>query len=125
MNKFGRSDGGGRRKAARSKAPLLGTLSTVASDYRVGLVNLSSTGVQLRAPELPAQGEDVMFHADKVACFGRVAWSHEGECGVAFEAPIPDSDVERLREEALIWTSAGWSPEHAAAAGEWTRGTSR
>ena len=108
---FGKSTGGGRRKSARSQAPLLGTLSTIADDYRVGLVNLSSTGARVSAPCLPSVGEDVIFKAEKVVSSGHVIWSEGGQCGVAFERPITDVDAERLRNEASIWRSAGWSFE--------------
>jgi PilZ domain len=111
MRTFGKSTGGGRRKSARSQAPLLATLSTIASDYRVGLVNLSSTGAQVSAPCLPALGEDVIFKADKVVSLGQVVWSEAGQCGVAFERPITGADAERLRNEADVWRSAGWSSE--------------
>ena len=111
MPTFGKSTGGGRRQSARSQDSLLATLSTVSSDYRVGLVNLSSTGARVSAPCLPTIGEDVIFKADKVVSFGHVVWSEEGQCGVAFARPMTDVDAERLRNEAQIWRSAGWSFE--------------
>jgi PilZ domain len=111
MRSFGKSSGGGRRKSARSQAPLLATLSTVSSDYRVGLVNVSSTGAQVSAPYLPELGEGVIFKADKVVSLGQVVWSEAGQCGVAFERPITGVDAERLRNEADVWRSVGWSSE--------------
>ena len=109
MTTFGKSKGGGRRKSARAGAPLLARLSTVANDYRVALVNLSRTGAQLSAPDLPAQGEGVIFHADTVQSLGHVVWSRDGQCGVAFESPITEVEAGRLRKEANIWSLAGWS----------------
>jgi PilZ domain len=111
MSAFGKSNGGGRRKSARSQEPLLATLSTVAYDYRAGLVNVSSTGAQVSAPCLPGPGEVVIFKADKVHSMARVVWSEAGQCGVAFERPITVEDTERLRNEADDWRSAGWSLE--------------
>ena len=102
MTGFGKSAGGGRRKAERRPAPLLAVLSTVSADRRVGLVDVSSTGIQLRAPDLPAEGEDVIFQAECVQSFGRVVWSRGGQCGVAFEAPLGADQVERLRREAAV-----------------------
>ena len=103
MNMFGKSHGGGRRQTARDSSRLLAVLSTVASDRRVGLVNVSSQGVQLTAPDLPSEGEDVIFQAESVQSFGRVVWSRDGQCGVAFEAPMPAAQVEQLRREANIF----------------------
>lgn len=100
MNMFGKSHGGGRRKSARDSAPLLAVLSTLANDTRVGLLNVSSQGVQLMAPDLPDAGEDVILQAESDQFFGRVIWSRNGQCGVAFEAPLAADQIERLRREA-------------------------
>jgi hypothetical protein len=110
MSTFGKAKGGGRRKTERTQTPLLGTLSTVGNNYRFGLVNLSSTGARVRAPYLPSAGEEVIFRADSVQSFGQVVWAHDGECGVAFEAPIFAGEVQRLRQEGAIWTLAGVCP---------------
>jgi hypothetical protein len=109
MGSFGKSHGGGRRKSERAQVPQLGTLSTLVNDYRVGLVNVSSTGAQFSGPHLPAQGEDVIFQAHKVQSFGRVAWSQDGQCGVAFESPITGAEVAHLHQAANISSLAGWS----------------
>jgi len=115
MSTFGKSSGGGRRKSPRSQEPLLATLSTIADDYRAGLVNLSSTGARLSAPCLPRVGEDVILKADTVISSGHVVWSERGQCGVAFDRPITPVDAKRLRSEADFWRSAGWSSEGTAA----------
>ncbi|HEU4697511.1 MAG TPA: PilZ domain-containing protein [Sphingomicrobium sp.] len=115
MGSFGKAKGGGRRKAARAGAPVLGTLSTVGSDYRCGLVNLSSNGGPMSAPYLPGIGEEVIFHADKLQSFGRVVWAHDGECGVQFEAPVLAGKVQRLRRQGELWSLAGTSAAGAAA----------
>jgi len=122
MSTFGKAKGGGRRKAARASAPVLGTLSTVGSDYRCGLVNLSSSGARVSAPYLPDVGEEVIFHADKVQSFGRVVWAREGECGVQFEAPMLAGEVQRLRREGALWNLVGMSAEERSAAEEWEFG---
>jgi PilZ domain len=122
MGAFGKSSGGGRRKSARTQEPLLVTLSSLAYDYRAGLVNISSTGAQVSAPCLPGPGEDVIFKADKVHSMARVIWSEAGQCGVAFERSITDEDAGRLRNEADVWREAGWSHEreYSEEKSEWT-----
>ena len=104
MSTFGKSSGGGRRRTARTSLPLLAVVSTVGYDRRVGLMNVSRDGVQLTAPDLPAVGETVIFQSDTVQCFGRVAWSRGGQCGIAFDARISYEQVERLRDEADLAT---------------------
>jgi PilZ domain len=113
MGTFGKAKGGGRRSTARAQAPLLATLSTIANDYRVGLVNLSDNGARLSALDLPAEGEDVMFRAGEVLTFGRVIWSDDRECGVSFETSLTPTEVECLRRQTRIWTLAGHSSNSA------------
>ena len=121
---FGKAKGGGRRRSARSDVPVLGTLSAITSDYRVGLVNLSSTGARLSAPDLPAEGEDVMFRADGVHSFGQVVWVRGGQCGVSFESPMATADVAHLHSQPSIWILGMPTPEERAAAQEWQLGIS-
>lgn len=97
---FGKSAGGGRRRARRAPAPQLSVLSTVTTDHRVGLVNLSSCGVRVTAPDLPDEGEQVVFKAAGMQSFGHVVWSRNGQCGIAFDTPMPAEQVNRLRSEA-------------------------
>ena len=101
MNTFGTAAGGGRRKVARAEAPQLAHLSTIAADRRVGLVDVSANGVHLIAPDAPAEGEDVIFQAESIQLFGRVAWVRGGECGVSFATPMCAEQVNRLRNEAI------------------------
>jgi hypothetical protein len=112
MNTFGNAAGGGRRKTARAQAPQLALLSTVATDRRVGLVDVSTNGVHLIAPDAPAEGEDVIFQAESIQLFGRVAWVHGGECGISFAAPMCAEQVNRLKKEAITQTSSGADVKH-------------
>jgi hypothetical protein len=99
MTTFGKSNGGGRRKTARKSAPLLAVLSTPTCDRHVGLVNVSSGGARLKAPDLPAAGEDVVLKADRFRSFGRVAWSERGQCGITFDLPVSADELERIRRD--------------------------
>ena len=102
MSEFGKSDGGGRRRTLRATMPLLAVISTVGEERRVGVINVSRSGVQLTSPDLPPEGEMVIFHSESVQSFGRVAWCRDGQCGIAFEGPISAGQVERLRQEVSI-----------------------
>ena len=112
MNTFGNAAGGGRRKTARAQAPQLALLSTVASDRRVGLVDVSANGVHLIAPDAPAKGEDVIFQAENIQLFGRIAWVRGGECGISFAAPMCAEQVNRLKKEAISQKSSGADVKH-------------
>ena len=58
--------------------------------------------MQLTSPDLPEEGETVIFQSETVQSFGRVVWSRGGQCGVAFETPISAEQVEQLRGEANL-----------------------
>lgn len=118
MSTFGKAKGGGRRSAKRVTAPVLAVLSTIERDHRVAIVNISSSGARLSAPNLPAEGEEVIFNANGVSAFGRVVWAHGAECGVAFDGSIIASEVERLRGEVSIWSLVEVSKEDRPAVQE-------
>ena len=119
MSTFGKSEGGGRRKAPRSNAPFLVGLSTVAEDFRAAVVNISRTGARLSAPELPTEGEELMFRADRVQAFGKVVWKRGNECGVAFDRRLSTGEVDALREAAKLPSGIGLSAEEKAALEDW------
>ena len=125
MNAFGKAKGGGRRAAARFQAPVLAVLATVTEDHRVAIVNLSGTGARLSGPDLPAEGEDVIFRAEGLQTFGQVIWSRSTQCGVAFESPVTAEEVLRVRREAGVATVPGLSAHERAAAVESEIGTAR
>ena len=102
MRIFGKSVGGGRRQTARDPALTLAIVSTIEDDRRVALLNVSSRGVRLAAPDLPDKGEDVIFRSAALEAFGRVVWSRKGQCGVLFEPPIAADDVASLRRDAQL-----------------------
>jgi hypothetical protein len=118
MRSFGKSGGGGRRGAQRAQAPLLALVSTVVNVHRAAIMNLSRTGAQLSAPDLPNEGQDLVFRADSVQAFGKVVWARGNQCGIAFQSPLAAPEVERLRRAADLPTVAGlsiqdgvpWSP---------------
>ena len=122
MGTFGKSEGGGRRSAPRVKAPVLAVLSTVSEDYRAALVDVSGAGASLSAPRLPAHDDEVIFRAEKVQAFGKVVWSRDGQCGIAFEGPIDPAELDRLRSQTDFWTLADTSAEEIGAVQNWRSG---
>jgi hypothetical protein len=122
MRTFGKSQGGGRRSAARAPAPFLAVLSTITHDHHAVLRNISRAGARFSAPVLPGEGEELIFKAEGVQAFGRVVWSKDEQCGVAFDGPILTGEFERLRREANIRSLAGLSAQERAAMEEWELG---
>ena len=123
MSSFGKCNGGGRRSATRKAAPLIAVLSTLTGSHSAVLVDVSETGVRLRSDDLPGQGEELIIAIEGVRTFGSVSWKHDGECGIALDAPLRKEDVASLCQMAS--KSRGYSPEARAAFEDWTLGIAR
>jgi len=123
MGAFGRCGGGGRRLAARAKAPVSAVYTTVTRSHSAILVDISTTGARLRGAVLPQENKELLLTAEGLQVFGTVMWSHDGECGVRFDLPIPADEVQSLREK--VAKGAGLDPEVKAAFEEWICGAAR
>ena len=117
---FGKSSGGGRRSAPREAAPLLAVYTTVTRSHSALLVDVSSTGVRLRTPDLPAEGDELFVTIGKIKIFGSVAWTRDGEFAVAFEEPMDGETLHLLRQN--VRASFGLPPDVKAAVDDWVLG---
>ena len=120
MNAFGKAAGGGRRAAPREVAPLLAVYTTVTRSHSALLVDVSSTGACLRAPELPDSGDSVLVSLADVRGFGRVAWARDDQFAVAFDEPIAPDDLMALRR--IVASGRGFAPHIKAAIDDWVLG---
>lgn len=109
MHAFGKALGGGRRGAQRAQAPLLALVATVVNVHRAAIMNVSTRGAQLSAPDLPSEGQDLLFRADTVQAFGKVVWARDNQCGIEFKIPLNSHELERLRRAADLPTHPGLS----------------
>lgn len=125
MTTFGKCSGGGRRQAHRSLADLPALVTTVARAQPVVLMNVSATGARLRGGDLPDTGGDLMLKIDRTEVFGTVQWKREDLCGVAFDQPLRDPQVEQLRSEASRARLTKLSPEERLAMQDWAVGLVR
>ena len=123
MDAFGKRKGGGRRSAERQAAPLIAIFTTTIRSHGATLQDISRTGARLRGCDLPQKGEDFILTVEGVRAFGSVVWSKDGECGVAFDGPLPVCDFESLRHK--VATAGGLSPDVRAAQEEWELGVAR
>lgn len=113
MRTFGRALGGGRRRALREALPMAAVVNKVERRQVAMLVDFSSTGARLRGTALPPAGEAVEVNIDTVKARGNVAWAGDGLCGVAFDAPLPRFEVERLKRELATVATIAFSGESA------------
>jgi hypothetical protein len=125
MTTFGKCGGGGRRQAQRSPADLPALVTTVARAQPVVLMNVSATGARLRGGDLPDVGGDLMLKINKTEAFGIVQWKRQDLCGVAFDQPLRQPEVEQLRSEASRARLTKLSPEERLALQDWAIGVAR
>jgi hypothetical protein len=124
---FGRRiDGvGGRRCAVREPLLLEAAITTLRASRRVTMVNISATGARLRGPEMPDVGADVLIRAGSVDTIATVVWNRNGMCGITFDEPIDDAQVEELRRTGRFTSLAKLTPEERSAAEDWISGFAR
>jgi len=120
---FGKSNGGGRRSAKREAAPVLVSYTMLTGKCSAILIDVSRTGARLRGDSLPQQGEELILTMDRLRTFATVAWSGGGECGVAFDMPLPHEEIHRLKQS--VAEAAMWEPELRAAYEDWRMGAAR
>lgn len=95
MPTFGRFDRGDR-SAPRAKAGLVAVLSNGSDKYSSILLDISRTGVRLRGPRLPLEGEDVLLLTEHVRVWGQVVRLDGDVCAVEFDNPIAPEEVKQL-----------------------------
>ena len=123
MSEFGKRQGGGRRSAARTVAPLAAVFTTVTRSHAAVLVDLSCTGARLSGEDLPETGEELMLAVGNLRAFATVIWTGAGECGVHFDVPLASGDVALVRCE--VARQGGLAPDLKAALDDWTTGLAR
>lgn len=87
----------GRRGAPRVRVALPAAAETVSGRKRVRLLNLSRTGAMLEGPNLPEVGQHVYLKSGAVDVFATVIWSSDGRCGITFDHPVREEQVQRLK----------------------------
>ncbi|HWI76839.1 MAG TPA: PilZ domain-containing protein [Sphingomicrobium sp.] len=83
------------RRHRRSNVMLKATLETPGGSLAVTLRNLSQDGALIRGEDLPEAGSRVLFHRDGLSVPSRVAWSHCGHAGLAFDFPLYPKEMLR------------------------------
>jgi len=83
------------RRHRRSNVMMKATLECPGASLPVLLRNLSQEGALVRGEELPEEGSRVLFHRDGLSVPSRVAWSHCGHAGLAFDFPLYPKEMLR------------------------------
>lgn len=125
MSLFGKRDGGGRRSAGRSATLLPARLTTTTTSYPAYLLDVSASGARVRGIGLPANGEELVFAAERTQAFARICWSDGEERGLLFEERLSPEQLGLLQAEAQSAKLMGLSPDQKLAMQDWEQGMSR
>ncbi len=127
MHEFGkRKDGpGGRRRAPREPVLLPAAMMSFGSSRTVYLVDVSSTGAQLRVEQRLSEGQDVCLKIPPANIFGTVIWADGDHCGVLFDDPLADDHLASLQGIGKIVLIPSLTAEEQMAAAEWSSGLAR
>ena len=126
MTEFGmRIDGvGGRRRASRGSVLLPASVQTIGTYQTIELINISATGAKLRGSALPDEGKVILLRAGPFDLFGEIVWRRRDLCGIHFDEPLVDGDLDRIRRDGKV-ASIGMSPAEKEAAEDWVTGKAR
>jgi hypothetical protein len=83
------------RRHRRSNVMLRATLEMPGASLPSLLRNLSQEGALIKGEGLPEEGSRVLFHRDGLSGPSRVAWSHCGHAGLAFDFPLYPKEMLR------------------------------
>ena len=83
------------RRHSRSNVMFTATLEVPGESLPVMLRNLSPDGALVKGQDLPEEGRRVLFHRDGLSVPSRVAWSHCGHAGLAFDFPLYPKEMLR------------------------------
>lgn len=83
------------RRHRRSNVMMKATLECPGTSLPVLLRNLSQEGALVRGDGLPEEGSRVLFHREGLSVPSRVAWSHCGHAGIAFDYPLYPKEMLR------------------------------
>lgn len=100
MRTFGTSMATGRRSVPRASTLVTAVVSTAADQHWTELVDISRTGARVRCAWLAADGDDVVFLAEKVRATGQVVWCDGNQVAIDFDTPITATEVTRIRSLA-------------------------
>jgi hypothetical protein len=116
---------GGRRRFAREELVLGAAVMSPTRAQTAALMDVSSIGAKLHLPSLPETGKDVLIRIGEFEAFGTVVWSERGVCGVHFDEPVSDEQVDVLKRERGITTLTHISADDELSAQEWANGLLR
>jgi hypothetical protein len=116
---------GGRRDAPREPIIVPAALLTLHHSQSVVIADISSSGAALLGRNLPSEFEDVWLKVGTVDVLGTVVWRKGRFCGLTFDAPLSDRQLNYIRREASAIMLGGVTPEEKKTIKAWQARVSR
>ena len=97
-----------RRREAREEVALAGSALALGCSRSIIISDLSASGAQIDARDLPPPGEDLLMVAGSQDAFARVVWRTDEKCGIRFDEAMAAENIALMKQEASWTEVAGW-----------------
>ena len=127
MAGFGkRLDGPGGRRTSTRKPAFTATAIMTLERSQVGyLLDVSATGAKLDGGGNLSIGQNIWLKAGQIDVLAHVVWREPKICGVHFDTPLRDDQIEQLTQVPQGALFASLSMEEKLGAADWVNGLSR
>ncbi len=96
------------RRSGREAVMLAGSAMAVTRSRSVVVSDLSSQGAGLAGRDLPPAGDDVLMVVGTTDRMATVVWRHGDKCGIRFDQPLGNDNIELMKSEAPWAAVTGW-----------------
>jgi hypothetical protein len=97
-----------RRHEPREAVALAGSALALGCSRSIIISDLSPSGAQIDARDLPPPGEDLLMVAGTQDAFARIVWRTDKKCGIRFDEVMAAENIALMKEEASWTEVAGW-----------------
>ena len=124
MPEFGkRMDGvNGQRRDGRDPSLVPVVFTTLMKSGPAAMTNLSHTGAKLGECPHGREGDEAMIQVAGLMLMGCIVWARDGTCGVRFDEPLTDAQIEHLQDQSVLIPRSLMSPEEQLAVNDWQNG---
>ena len=121
-----RLDGPGGRRVAERRPSFTATGIITLDRSQVGyLLDVSSTGAKLDGGGGLSVGQNIWLKSGHIDVLASVVWSGPNICGVQFDTPLSDEEIEELSQVPQGALFASLSTEEKLGAADWSNGLVR
>lgn len=124
MPEFGKRIDGvhGQRLDDRDPALVPVVFTTLLQGGPAAMTNISRSGAKLGDCAFGREGDEAMIQVAGLTLMGVIVWAEDGSCGVRFDEPLSDAEVDQLQDNSVLIPRSSMSPEEQLAANDWQNG---